>query len=354
MNRSPIMHNKRLFVLLLAAVLTAAILRPDFTAQASVTLSDFRAVGSASQITLLWETATELDNFGFHLWRAQVNNLDDASRITANLIPSQVGGQPIGASYEYEDNTAQPDVLYYYWLEAVDVNGLSAFYGPEQGMMSDSDPLGTATPGSGGNPTPPPTSTLPPTNTPPPANTAAPSPTPRPQTSPTPTRQPTQPPPPTANVAAPEPTDAAKATDAPPAAGIPPTTQAEPTSAPPQPTAAGSGEAVGSEDTVGSGAIVDGENSNNGQPLAEDSPDAGDQTAAVNPISGNQLGVVGANAPLETPASATSDAAPATAGNNPGRSLPPAALLGLAAGILLSLGGLLAAAALLKRRQTSK
>lgn len=348
MNRSPIMHNKRLFVLLLAAILTAAILRPDFTAQASVTLSDFRAVGSASHITLLWETATELDNFGFHLWRAQVNNLDDASRITANLIPSQVGGQPIGASYEYEDNTAQLDVLYYYWLEAVDVNGLSVFYGPEQGMISDSDPLGTATPGSGGNPTPPPTSTLPPTHTPPPANTAAPSPTPRPQTSPTPTRQPTQPPPPTANVAAPEPTDAAKATDAPPAAGIPPTTPPEPTNAPPQPTVAGSGDAAGDQTAAGS------ESGDNTPAAIAGSLAAGNQTAAVTVGDNNQLGVVGANAPLETPASATSDAAPATAGNNPGRSLPPAALLGLAAGILLSLGGLLAAAALLKRRQTSK
>ncbi|GAB4162969.1 MAG: hypothetical protein Fur0021_37690 [Candidatus Promineifilaceae bacterium] len=343
------MHNKRLFVLLLAAILTAAILRPDFTAQASVTLSDFRAVGSASHITLLWETATELDNFGFHLWRAQVNNLDDASRITANLIPSQVGGQPIGASYEYEDNTAQPDVLYYYWLEAVDVNGLSVFYGPEQGMMSDSDPLGTATPG-GSDPTPLPTSTLPSTQPPLPANTAAPTPTPRPQTSPTPTRQPTQPPPPTANVAAPEPTDAAKATDAPPAAGIPPITPPEPTGAPPQPPAG----TVSSEDTVGDPNVAGNENSNNAPATTEGSLAAGDQTAAVTVGDNNQLEVVGANTLLETPSSATSGGAPPATGNSPDRSLPPAALLGLAAGIFLSLGGLLAAAALFKRRQTSK
>lgn len=335
------MHNKRLFLIFLIVALAAAALLPfgcaASTAQASVTLSDFRAQGGSSHITLFWETATELDNFGFHLWRGQTNDLDNAGRITANLIPSQVGGQPIGASYEYQDNTTQPETLYFYWLEAIDVNGLSAFYGPEQGMMTNSQPLGTATPGSG--PTPLPTSTVqaantpPSTNTPPPA--ASPSPTPRPQASPTPTRQPTNTPPPTANVAAPEPTKDNAATvpaatlpaDAPPAAGIPPTAQTDPPTAPPQ-------VGLPPQPTTA---------------VAAGSGDAENDPAAGVPTLDSQLGVVGANAPLATPPAAAGDT-PAAAANR----LPPIALWGLAAGILLSLGGILAAAALFKRRQTDQ
>ena len=323
------MQNKRLFVILLAVGLIAAWLQP-FAAQASVTLSDFRAQSGSSRITIYWETATELDNLGFHLWRGQTVNLDNASRLTTNLIPSQVGGQPTGASYEYEDNTAQPDILYSYWLEAVDVNGSSEFYGPEQAIISGSNPLGTATPG-GNNPTPLPTSTISPPNTAPPINTAAPSPTPRPQIIPTATPQPLNTPLPTATLAVPDPTKIS-ATEvapigAPPTTGEPPISQADPIAGQPTPTAVTGVRGAGAESEAG----------------------VGDEGAPTHGGDESQVQVVGGNTPVETP-SPVADLPPVSTEY----SLSPVALGALAAGILFSIGGIITVMALVRRRQNDK
>lgn len=120
--------------ILLAAWLLA-LLFPARVAQASITLSDFRAQGSDDSIFLLWETATELNNAGFHLWRSQSSNLNDAVRITDALIPSLVGGTPTGAAYSYEDVDVVYKVTYYYWLEAVEYNGYTELFGPVQATL---------------------------------------------------------------------------------------------------------------------------------------------------------------------------------------------------------------------------
>lgn len=128
--------KKRLFIGLAFLGLILAIFQ-TVTLFANAEISDFDVRAQSDHILVYWETASELDSLGFHIWRGETNLLNNANRITANIIPSQVGGQPIGAEYEYEDTTAERGITYYYLLEAVDVNLSSDFYGPEKARLGD-------------------------------------------------------------------------------------------------------------------------------------------------------------------------------------------------------------------------
>jgi hypothetical protein len=81
-------------------------------------------------IALTWETAAELDNAGFHIWRAQVKDghFVDITRLTAQLIPSRSMMDWLGASYDYEDATIVPGITYYYALEDIDFYGVSTVH----------------------------------------------------------------------------------------------------------------------------------------------------------------------------------------------------------------------------------
>ena len=94
----------------------------------SIDLASFDAVPTASGITLKWATGTEIDNAGFHLWRADETG-GDYSRITASIIPAE-GNSFTGASYAYEDSDVVKGQTYYYKLQDVDRSGSSTFHGP--------------------------------------------------------------------------------------------------------------------------------------------------------------------------------------------------------------------------------
>jgi hypothetical protein len=49
-------------------------------------------------ITLAWETASEMDLLGFHLYRAEAVS-DPRTRLTEDLLPVQAPGSPVGAGY---------------------------------------------------------------------------------------------------------------------------------------------------------------------------------------------------------------------------------------------------------------
>ncbi|MGH2536911.1 MAG: hypothetical protein ACRDHL_05935, partial [Candidatus Promineifilaceae bacterium] len=120
-------------------------------ARASVELLYFHAQGQLEFIHLEWETASELDNLGFNLYRATSSVFEEAIQLNDNLIPSQVAGQPIGAYYEWQDDSAAADTLYTYWLESVDVFGVTELHPPAQaalegGTILPTQPAGTAPP----------------------------------------------------------------------------------------------------------------------------------------------------------------------------------------------------------------
>ena len=100
-----------LFGVRIAAALPAAVSLTDFSVERV----------SVGQVDLRWETAAEVDHFGFNLYRGQTDNFAEAELI--HFEPSLTsGGSPFGTVYHYSD-TAVTDGQWWYWLESVDTFG---------------------------------------------------------------------------------------------------------------------------------------------------------------------------------------------------------------------------------------
>ncbi len=93
-----------------------------------VELASFTATPSNRAVILEWQTASEIDNFGFNLYRA-VSEDGDYVKINAALIPSK-GTSTQGAAYEFVDRDVKNRKTYWYKIEDIDVNGTSTFHGP--------------------------------------------------------------------------------------------------------------------------------------------------------------------------------------------------------------------------------
>lgn len=105
-----------------------------FQAPTAVTLQDFQARPIDRHIMLEWTTATEIDNLGFNLYRAEAPDVPQG-RLNGALIPVQVPGSPVGATYTWQDEQVSPGVTYYYWLEDVDVYGVTTLHGPVSAVV---------------------------------------------------------------------------------------------------------------------------------------------------------------------------------------------------------------------------
>jgi hypothetical protein len=93
-----------------------------------VELVSFQAASAGNHIRVTWQTASELDNAGFHLWRTDSPE-HDYTRITAAMIPAK-GGILGGADYAVDDLDTISGRSYYYKLEDIDTRGNSTFHGP--------------------------------------------------------------------------------------------------------------------------------------------------------------------------------------------------------------------------------
>lgn len=80
------------------------------------------AVRQPNGVELLWETALELDFIGFHLWRSNDGQRQNAMRITPNRIARR-GGGGTGATYTFVDENVPAGYRYTYWLEKVRGDG---------------------------------------------------------------------------------------------------------------------------------------------------------------------------------------------------------------------------------------
>ena len=87
------------------------------------------AAGDDGNVTLRWETATEVDNAGFDLYRAKYKN-GAYTKINDTLIPAK-GAAVSGANYSFID-TPPSRGTYYYKLEDVDYYGIGTMHGPEK------------------------------------------------------------------------------------------------------------------------------------------------------------------------------------------------------------------------------
>ncbi len=93
-----------------------------------VELSSFTATVSAQNfITLTWVTQTETGMRGYYVFRAPANDLASA-QIVSPMIESMNSSQQ--QIYIYEDTELYDSGIYYYWLQANDLDGSSSFHGP--------------------------------------------------------------------------------------------------------------------------------------------------------------------------------------------------------------------------------
>lgn len=104
-----------------------------------VDLVAFNAHPQENGILVEWETASEKDNLGFNLYRA-TSPEGERTKLNATLIPSFSPGGNLGATYTYTDTfDLQPNTVYYYWLEDLDMSGKLTLHGPvstqSQGML---------------------------------------------------------------------------------------------------------------------------------------------------------------------------------------------------------------------------
>jgi hypothetical protein len=93
------------------------------TLPVGVTISAFDALDQGAAILATWETATEAGTLGFNLYRS-LKRKGPGDKINAEPIESQLPlGSPSGALYSYQDSDVELKTNYYYWLEAVDLDG---------------------------------------------------------------------------------------------------------------------------------------------------------------------------------------------------------------------------------------
>ncbi len=97
-------------------------------AATAVRLAAFAARPFAGAVRVEWETALEVDNLGFHLYRA-LSEAGPWTRLTATLVAG-LGSSPSGRAYSWLDAGLTNGVRYYYRLEDVDTRSKATSHGP--------------------------------------------------------------------------------------------------------------------------------------------------------------------------------------------------------------------------------
>jgi hypothetical protein len=78
----------------------------------------------AGQVHLSWETAAEIDNLGFYIYRGSTSNLGEAEQI--HFEPA--GGGSAGHTYSFTDTPGSGS--WWYWISDIDTNGVETFHLP--------------------------------------------------------------------------------------------------------------------------------------------------------------------------------------------------------------------------------
>ncbi len=93
-----------------------------------INLQDFQAIPGNRQVTILWTTASEIDNVGFNIYRSTEKN-GSYTKINAELIPAQ-GSPSSSFTYQFVDRRVKNATTYWYKLEDIDRNGTATVHGP--------------------------------------------------------------------------------------------------------------------------------------------------------------------------------------------------------------------------------
>lgn len=104
------------------------------TPPTAVTMSHFRADGIDGGIGLTWETGYEVNNLGYRVWRDTAAGREMVGKDLVAGSALQVGAAALTAGREYRvmDKAQKGKSLEgaTYWLEAIDLDGTSEWFGP--------------------------------------------------------------------------------------------------------------------------------------------------------------------------------------------------------------------------------
>ena len=93
-----------------------------------VELSSFTAIPTAEYfVRLNWVTQSETGVSGFKIYRGRSNNLAEATDMNVFIEATNTGTTQM---YSYVDNALDGNGVYYYWLQNIDLDGGSRYYGP--------------------------------------------------------------------------------------------------------------------------------------------------------------------------------------------------------------------------------
>lgn len=106
-----------------------------------VELSTFDATCTTDgMVELQWTVQSESDLAGYHCLRSENQELEDALQMTASIIQGQNSSETV--SYQWIDIDVYNDIEYWYWLQSVDLDGTTRFYGPRNVLVTGGDDPG--------------------------------------------------------------------------------------------------------------------------------------------------------------------------------------------------------------------
>ncbi len=104
-----------------------------------IDLVSFVATPREDGVLLAWETATELNNLGFNVYRSD-SRTGPRTKLNDRLIAAQMPGSTEGSTYTFLDTTPAPGQRYYYWLEDIDTVGSVTLHGPAEVQTQAAEP----------------------------------------------------------------------------------------------------------------------------------------------------------------------------------------------------------------------
>ena len=83
-----------------------------------------------SKPLIKWVTQSEINILGWNVYRSFSSDREEAFRINENIIPAR-GSSSENSEYEfYDEYPLEYNKTYYYWLEYVELSGITNFFGP--------------------------------------------------------------------------------------------------------------------------------------------------------------------------------------------------------------------------------
>jgi len=95
----------------------------------AIELLQFTATRAGATVRVRWVTGTELDTWGFHLYRSTDGSRANAVQVTPELIVAQGRGRE-QTVYTWIDRDVVEETSYTYWLHEIELDGSTHEYGP--------------------------------------------------------------------------------------------------------------------------------------------------------------------------------------------------------------------------------